>query len=262
MNLRETTADAENHGVMKVWWPGALVAAGIVFFGAVRSGTVVMPGPTMTASAAGGGGVAAAAIAGLALHRRRTGERIVDGGLRAAVQRWDEGEVDSVTQWVADLVSQEAANHAARTASLCQHMADQLAVRPDETDELLLAAFAHVSPGAFETGDGQCGSHAEEALATAVAAVTAAAHPTAGTILAQVGERWDGSGSPRGLAGEAALLRGRILAVACAFDRASVKGLEAGLTAIREGSGSAFDPVVAAELLHLFREPWQLRQAA
>ena len=39
-------------------------------------------------------------------------------------------------------------------------------------------------------------------------------------------------------------------------------GLAAGLDAIRAGSGEAFDPVVAAELIHLFREPWQLQVAA
>lgn len=249
---------------MKLWWPGALVAAGIVCIGAGRSGEVAVPRPALAASAAAGGG--GAVLAGLGgvffVRRKRSTEPLADGGLVGAVREWDEGEVTSLQHWVADLVSQDAANHATRTASLCQHMADQLAVRPEETDELLLAAFAHVAPAAFSTATGECGKHSAEALSAAVEAMTQARHATAATILSQVGERWDGSGLPRGLVGEGALLRGRILAVACAFDRASARGLEPGLAAIREGSGTAFDPVVAAELLHLFKEPWQLRQAA
>ncbi len=248
---------------MKVWWPGALVAAGVVFFGALRSDNVAVPHPALAAATvAGGGGAAAAVVATVTIHRRRRPGSFADGGLSSAVRRWDQGDVDSLTRWVTDMVGQDAANHATRTASLCQHMADQLAVRPDETDDLLLAAFAHAAPGAFETAGAECSAYSAEALDPAVVAVTSAGHAAAALILSQVGERWDGSGSPKGLVGEAALLRGRILAVACAFDRASGRGLEPGLAAIREGSGSAFDPVVAAELLHLFREPWQLRQAA
>lgn len=246
----------------KVWWPGALVAAGIVCLGGLRSGSVAVPPTAITVGALGSGGVAVAAIAGVAMHRRRLTEHFADGGLTNAVKRWDAGDRDSLTNWVADMVGHEAASHASRTASLCQHMADQLAVRPDETDELLLAAMAHTAPNAFEAGNGACGAHEDVALATARAALTAAGYETAATIVSQAGERWDGTGSPNGLVGEEALLRGRILATACAFDHASKRGLDAGLAAIREGSGSAFDPVVAAELLHLFREPWQLRQAA
>lgn len=248
---------------MKVWWPGALIAACVVGFGAVRSDEVAAPPPALAAATlAGGGGAAAAVAAAVTIRRRRAPSHIADGGLSPAIRWWDRGEVDNLTQWVADMVGQDAANHATRTASLCQHMADQLAVRPEETDDLLLAAFAHTAPGAFETTDAECSGHSPAAIALVVAAVTAGGHPTAAQVLAQVGERWDGTGSPKGLLGEAALLRGRILAVACAFDHASTKGLDPGLAAIREGSGTAFDPVVAAELLHLFRQPWQLRQAA
>jgi hypothetical protein len=53
-----------------------------------------------------------------------------------------------------------------------------------------------------------------------------------------------------------------ILATVCRFDHASAAGLEDGLQFIREGSGTAFDPVVVAEVIHRFREPWQSRLAA
>lgn len=246
---------------MKVWWPGAVVAVAVVGFGALNGGGGADSHVALAAAAGGGGFVAVAGAATLAF-RRKARHDLPDAGLVRAVRSWDSGDLAAVQAWVADLVGQDAAAHAARTASLCQHMADQLAVRPDGVDGLILAALAHVAPGAFETGNGACAGFSSEALNHAGRALAKAGYPESAMIIAQVGERWDGLGSPIGLAGEATSLRGRVLATACAFDLASSGGLEAGLTTIREGSGSAFDPVVAAELLHLFREPWQLRQAA
>ena len=246
---------------MKVWWPGAVVAVAVLGLGALNS--VLGPDSRVAlAAAAGGGGFVAVAGAATLAFRRKVQHDLPDAGLIRAVRTWDAGEVGSLQAWASDLVSQDAAAHAARTASLCQLMADQLAVRPDGIDDLILAAFAHVAPAAFETGDGSCTRFSPGAIHHAVLALEKAGHPESARIMTQVGERWDGLGSPVGLAGEATSLRGRVLGAACAFDLASSAGLEAGLRAIREGSGSAFDPVVAAELLHLFREPWQLRQVA
>lgn len=71
-------------------------------------------------------------------------------------------------------------------------------------------------------------------------------------------ERWDGSGYPNALVGEAIPLEGRIVAVADAFDAmthdsAYQKALSADEAAevIREGSGSQFDPGVVAAFLRL-----------
>ncbi|BDI31904.1 hypothetical protein CCAX7_39550 [Capsulimonas corticalis] len=69
-------------------------------------------------------------------------------------------------------------------------------------------------------------------------------------------ERWDGQGYPDALAGEAAPLLGRIMAVADAFsamttDRPYRKGLEweAALKEIRANSGTQFDPAMANAFL-------------
>lgn len=249
---------------MKLWWPCALVAAGVACLGAAKSGGLELPhGPVTASMVAGGGGAALASAAGALLFRkRRSSEALADGGLVAAVRAWDQGETGPLRAWLRDLVGEQAADHAARSAALCQRMAEQLAVPADDAEELALAAFAHLAPAAFETGVAGCGEHGEEALAPAIDALVRSNHAVAAEIVAQVGERWDGLGGPRGLVGEATLLRGRILAVVCAFDRASAAGLEPGLAFVRGGSGAAFDPVVAAELIHLFREPWQLKQAA
>ena len=66
-------------------------------------------------------------------------------------------------------------------------------------------------------------------------------------------EKWDGSGYPRGLAGDLIPLSGRIVAVADVFDALVSKRpykkafpLEEALTIIRNGSGQHFDPEVIA----------------
>ncbi len=64
-------------------------------------------------------------------------------------------------------------------------------------------------------------------------------------------EKWDGSGYPRGLKGEAIPLNGRIVALADVFDALTTKrcykpafSLEESLRIIREGTGRHFDPNV------------------
>jgi len=248
---------------MKLWWPGAIVAISLACFGAARPGETAVPRPVLAGSAAAGGSALLASVAAAVVSRRReAGLPLADGGLVAAARAWTPGDPAPLQRWTADLVSERAATHAGRTAELCQRLAEQLAIRSDEADELALAAFAHVAPMAFAAPGAGCASFTEDALIMATAAVKQAGHTSAAIILGQAGERWDGSGGPRGLGGEGLLLRGRILAAACAFDVAAAGGLERGLEVIRGGSGTAFDPVVAGELLELFRQPWQLRVAA
>lgn len=76
-------------------------------------------------------------------------------------------------------------------------------------------------------------------------------------------ERWDGSGYPRGLKGEAIPLSGRIVAVADAFDALlshrpyrNALPMEEAIGLITAGAGTQFDPmVVDALLVHLGRVP-------
>ncbi|MCB9789026.1 MAG: response regulator [Deltaproteobacteria bacterium] len=74
-------------------------------------------------------------------------------------------------------------------------------------------------------------------------------------------ERFDGHGYPRGLAGEDIPIEGRIVAVADVFDALSTPrpykrphSLEASVTIIREGSGTAFDPRVVDAFLGTWSE--------
>lgn len=76
-------------------------------------------------------------------------------------------------------------------------------------------------------------------------------------------ERWDGSGYPRGLKGEAIPLAGRIVAVADAFDALlshrpyrEALPMEEAIGLITAGAGAHFDPmVVDALLVHFRRAP-------
>lgn len=74
-------------------------------------------------------------------------------------------------------------------------------------------------------------------------------------------ERWDGSGYPQGLRGEDILPEARIVAVAdvieaMASDRPHrpAPGLAAALAEVEAGSGTRYDPAVAAACLRLFRD--------
>ncbi|MGH2833180.1 MAG: HD-GYP domain-containing protein [Solirubrobacteraceae bacterium] len=79
-------------------------------------------------------------------------------------------------------------------------------------------------------------------------------------------EKWDGSGYPRGLAGEAIPIEGRIVAVADVFDallsdrcyRAAMPPAEA-VAILREGKGTHFDPQVVDALLRHLEEVLSLR---
>jgi len=74
-------------------------------------------------------------------------------------------------------------------------------------------------------------------------------------------ERWDGTGYPRGLAGEAIPLVGRVVAVADVFDALThdrpykdAWSVEQAIDEIRRTAGSHFDPRVAAAFLKLHED--------
>ena len=84
----------------------------------------------------------------------------------------------------------------------------------------------------------------------------------AAVIAASHHERWDGTGYPAGLAGEAIPLVGRIVAVADAFDALthdrpykSLWPVEQSITEIRRAAGGQFDPRVVDAFLAVQAEP-------
>ncbi|MDD2921627.1 MAG: HD domain-containing protein [Anaerolineales bacterium] len=74
-------------------------------------------------------------------------------------------------------------------------------------------------------------------------------------------ERWDGSGYPEGLKGEAIPLNGRIMALADVFDALTTKRPyktqlqpDAALNLIKESSGSLFDPKLISIFIDRFED--------
>jgi putative two-component system response regulator len=79
-------------------------------------------------------------------------------------------------------------------------------------------------------------------------------------------ERWDGSGYPQGLAGEAIPLSGRVCALADVFDALTTDRpykpevrVEAALEMIQEASGSLFDPNLVGVFSQQFDELCRVR---
>ncbi len=88
----------------------------------------------------------------------------------------------------------------------------------------------------------------------------------AATIAGTHHERWDGSGYPRGLAGDAIPLEGRIVAVADVFDALTSKrpykpafALDKALEVMRAGRGAHFDPKPLDAFLDIVEDLWAVR---
>lgn len=240
----------------------ALIAAAGIALGGVGGGV------HSRAAMLAGGGSASIALAGAAawhLRHPQPARGSMQAGLATAMPEWRGGRRTALEALVAEFAGQAATAHALRCAALAGMVAEQLAFRPEEADEATLAAVLHVLPGAFpEHEDAEisgCG-FGTGAIAAARVLLERTAPPTVARSATEVRERWDGSGLPANLEREQISVAGRVVATVCAFDHASIAGLEAGLNAVRAGTGTAFDPVVAAELIHLFRQPWQLQVAA
>ncbi|MFH1033006.1 MAG: HD domain-containing phosphohydrolase [Pseudomonadota bacterium] len=80
-------------------------------------------------------------------------------------------------------------------------------------------------------------------------------------------ERWDGRGYPRGLAGKAIPLAGRIVAIADVFDALTTRrpykepfSVDRSLAIIREGSGGHFDPRVVEAFFEALEEILVLKE--
>lgn len=262
--LRERRGDADNHGVKVRTWPVAAFAGGVL--GAGLSAAAGSPEAAQVAMFAAPGGVAVALAAAGAWHfTHRARPDTFNLSFASALPEWRAGRRGALEGMVAEFAGPAATAHALRCSALADLLAEQLALQAAEAADLVLAGALHVLPAAFpENEDARqegCAFSAP-AIAAATAVLGRTAPAGAAQTAMEVRERWDGSGVPGRLAGEQCSLGGRILAAICAFDHASGEGLERGLEALRQGSGSAFDPVVVSEVLYLFREPWQSKVAA
>ena len=231
-----------------------LTAAAISFcasFGAVGA-FAVQENSVVQAGAASSVGVVAAG--GFSLSRSRHWKRLAIGlGLPAAIESWRDHDEAPLEELIESACGEEAAAHAARTAALAHSLAEMLTLSERESRDLLLAALTHPL-GAVVAGDRAEGWPGPNAAASRAANLLDRIPRAAGAaeVLRYMNERWDGTG-PMGLAGERIPLGSRVLAAVDCFEHAGQGGPDQALSAMREGSGTAFDPVVAAELVHFFR---------
>ncbi len=130
--------------------------------------------------------------------------------------------------------------HQRRVAELAVALGQELALPPHRLRTLELAAgLHHLDPEILAAGG---------------------MDPGVVTPVLQLGESWDGSGEPAGLAGEAIGIEARVLAAAdCVEGAATARGggslgLAAGGAALLEGRGSRLDPGVADAFMRLMSQ--------
>jgi len=162
----------------------------------------------------------------------------------------------------------ETFHHTERVGATSAEIGSRLGLEADQLDHLREAAPLHdigklAIPDAILLKPGKLSDEEYEVMKT---------HTTCGarlldgsgspvlqmaTVIAESHhERWDGTGYPAGLAGEAIPLVGRIVAVADVFDALthdrpykSAWPVHEAILEIQQGAGSQFDPVVVAAFL-------------
>ena len=174
----------------------------------------------------------------------------------------------------AELHDDDTGMHTQRVANLAAQLAKALGLPRDVIEQIVLTAPLH-DLGKIGIPDAivqKPGTLTPEEMAVMRTHATIGARILSGgcsgpiqmaeRIAASHHERWDGTGYPAGLAGEAIPLEARIVAVADVFDaltharpyRPAVPVGET-LQMIREGSGTHFEPRVAAAFLQLAANP-------
>jgi hypothetical protein len=159
-----------------------------------------------------------------------------------------------------ELLHRAPPGHSRRVAGRARQLAERLGLEPDEVDDVETAARLHVlgePSDRPEVAGGEAGRRVAGHSA-GVAAPLAAFPSYSGSVVVirHLTERWDGTGYPDRLAGEAIPLPSRVIAVADAFD-SLVTGaggrdrpeLEETLVLLRAGAGRAWDPRVVEEMV-------------
>jgi HD-GYP domain-containing protein (c-di-GMP phosphodiesterase class II) len=191
--------------------------------------------------------------------------RLAEGRLREALT----GTVAAMGALV-EMRDPYTAGHERRCAELVVAIAHQLELDEDDVELLDLTARMHdigqISvPAEILTRPGRLSQNeftlikAHPQVAHDILASIDFGRPVAEVIL-QHHERLDGSGYPRGLAGEGILLEARILAVADVVEAMSshrpyraALGVEAALAEISAGAGTLYDARVVAACEQVFR---------
>jgi hypothetical protein len=222
-----------------------------------------------------------AMLGGFVIHRRRLEGRIARhwaGALAKRTRELNDARVEALRLLArtAEFRDDETSEHVERVGAIAAELGAKLGLPREQVKLLRDAAPLHdvgkiaiadeilLKPGNLDDTELEImKTHAE--LGATLLAKHSSSCPVlqmAATIAATHHEWWDGTGYPRGLAGEQIPLVGRIVAVADVFDalthdRPYKKAwpLNQGVARIRRGAGSQFDPRVVAAFLSTRGEP-------
>jgi hypothetical protein len=158
---------------------------------------------------------------------------------------------------------QSQPGHGRRVAQRARQLAERLGLEPDEVEEVETAArFHHLGElveRATDVGDRGAAQVAVRPIEGAWLAETFPSFAGSVVVIRHLTERWDGSGFPDRLAGEAIPLPSRVIAVADAFDRLVTDpsrdhpDLEGALVTLRAGASREWDPRLVEEMVAVAR---------
>jgi putative two-component system response regulator len=146
----------------------------------------------------------------------------------------------------------EGRNHSVRVANLCAHVGAAYGLSVEEIETVRLAARLH-DLGRVSILSAGTPAPVHGASAIAVRLLEPLQHHAAMTkIIEHQHERWDGTGTPGGLRGNAIPAGARILAVVNLFDELTEESLgdaptesaQEALQVLRREAGTAFDPAI------------------
>jgi hypothetical protein len=214
-------------------------------------------------------------LAGFVIHRRKLEAGLVrhyEGALERRTRELDDARAEALRLLArtAEYRDDETSQHTERVGEIAARIGAELGLPSDQIKLLREAAPLHdvgkiaipdeilLKPGNLDEDElAIMRAHAE--LGATLLAKHSSSSPVlemAVTVAATHHEWWDGTGYPRGIAGEQIPLVGRIVAVADVFDALThdrpykaAWPVDQGLARIKRAAGSQFDPRVVAAFL-------------
>ena len=200
-------------------------------------------------------------------ERRRTEEDLLDAVSRLSRSELElrQAQAETIRRLAdaAEFRDAETGRHTERMARMCEQIARRLGLDEDRCRLLRDASPLHdigkiaipddvlLKPGAFDDEERDVMERHAEIGHRLLSGSTSEVLDLAATIALTHHERWDGSGYPNGLAGEAIPLEGRIASVADVFDALTTDRVyrealpvEVALDLMQGQRGGQFDPLV------------------
>jgi methanogenic corrinoid protein MtbC1 len=264
-------AQRHAHATARRWTPWAALAVMLAFWGAVLAGAGVIAAVFM---------VVVVCVATLLGWRRGEDVRAAlehdieqrSSELRRALDELETAQAETVRRlaMAVEFRDEDTGAHIERIGRLSSQLAKEIGMDPDFCTRLRYAAPLHdvgkvaipdailLKPGPLTPEERAIvETHAEEGHRL-VGGSSSSILDMAATIALSHQEKWDGSGYPRGLAGEQIPIEGRIVAVADVFDALTSDrvyrkafSVDEALRMMRAERGRHFDPTLLDAFLRV-----------